>query len=389
MWQARTPRDRLVADSVLALALLVIAEIEVWAPSILSPESMPGPKWAVSISQAVVCGAVAFRRVRPFVALSVATAAQLLEAAAYGSNQGLGSFLPFAILVYSVGAYEDRPNALAGLGLTVVGASAHELLDPLRDEGGLTDTLPYYVVILMLWGTGRIVARQRALDHDRAVLRERTEQDRRAWEEEAVRSERARIARELHDVVSHTLGVVAVQAEAAADVIVEDPSAAMSALENIQRKAREGLADMRRMVGVLQPRSGDELEPQPCVDRIESLVDDVRTAGLEVELRIDGASSDVPPGVGVSVYRIVQESLTNALRHADASHASVAVTIGDQVDIVVTDDGHGSSDQESASGRGLIGMKERVSLAGGELDIGSVNGGGFRVHAVIPLEERP
>jgi signal transduction histidine kinase len=385
MRTVQSTRGRLVADSLLALAVLAVSQIEVWAPSVLAPESIPGPRWAVGLSQAIVCGSIAFRRVRPFAALAIASGAQLVEAAAYGANQGIGTFLPFAILVYSVAAYEDRVDALAGLAVTIVGSTAHELLDPLREEGGLTDTLPYYVVILMVWGTGRIVARQRALDRERATVAATLEQERGVLEAAAVKEERARIARELHDVVSHSLGVVAVQAEAAADILGEDPAYVSSALERIQTTARQGLDDMRRMVGVLRPEWGDPLEPQPGVDGLEQLVADVRETGLEVALEIQGDPTRVPPGTGVSVYRIVQESLTNAVRHARATRVQVRVALGDTVDVRVTDDGDGVDPDDGTTGYGLVGMRERVTLAGGTLEVGPREPRGFGVHAVLPL----
>jgi signal transduction histidine kinase len=208
--------------------------------------------------------------------------------------------------------------------------------------------------------------------------REREERIKRATTEE-----RARIARELHDVVTHNVSVMVVQAAAAGEIFDTDPQRAREAIGAVEETGRRALNELRRLLGVV---AGDEVGvlPQPSLDRVGELVDRVRAAGLEVELIEEGTPGQVPEGVGLSAYRIVQESLTNTLKHAFASHVIVRVRhFGDAVEVEVTDDGVGAA--LHSEGRGLIGMRERVAFYGGELDAGERAGGGYGVRARIPV----
>jgi signal transduction histidine kinase len=199
----------------------------------------------------------------------------------------------------------------------------------------------------------------------------------------AAAEERARIARELHDVVTHNVSVMVVQAAAAGEIFEQDPQRAREAIGAVEETGRRALNELRRLLGAV---TDDEVGvlPQPGLDRLGELVDSVRAAGLAVELIEEGTPGDIPAGVGLSAYRIVQESLTNTLKHAFASHVTIRVRhSGEGVEIEVTDDGVGAS--LHGEGRGLIGMRERVALYGGDLDAGSRAGGGYGVRARIPL----
>jgi signal transduction histidine kinase len=223
--------------------------------------------------------------------------------------------------------------------------------------------------------------------HEEAVRAEE------AREQEALRAaaeERRRIAREMHDVVAHSVSVMVVQAGGARRILERDPARAIAAGEQIERTGREALAEMRRLLGVLNPE-GEEpaaLAPQPTLDGLGALADRARAAGLPVSLHVEGAPRPLPTGVDLAAYRVVQEALTNALKHAGTTPTEVHVRWGaTQLELEILDRGPGGTADRATgeSGHGLVGMRERVRLYGGELETGRRRGGGFRVHARIPL----
>jgi signal transduction histidine kinase len=200
----------------------------------------------------------------------------------------------------------------------------------------------------------------------------------------AVSEEQARIARELHDVIAHSVSVIVVQAAAADDVFDERPDQARAALRSIEHAGRDALGELRRLLGAVQ--SADPSGPQPGLDRLDDLAEPLRAGGLDVVVRREGELAPLPVGVDVSAYRIVQEALTNTLRHARATSAEVTVRFAeDAVEVDVRDDGRAAGDGQGG-GRGLVGMRERAALVGGTLEAGPRPGGGYRVHARLPLE---
>lgn len=206
---------------------------------------------------------------------------------------------------------------------------------------------------------------------------------------EAVAAERAAIARELHDVVAHHMSVMVVQAGAARAMSGSDPAATAEALRQIEASGRTGLAEMRRLLEVLKAEEdGNGRAPQPGLARIDELLDAMRASGLPVEAVVEGSPQPLPPGVDLSAYRIVQEGLTNALRHAGGASARVVVRYeSDAVELEIADDGPGPpEDPEASGGHGLIGMRERIRLFGGELEAGPRPGGGFLLRARLPSE---
>ena len=217
------------------------------------------------------------------------------------------------------------------------------------------------------------------------------EREREVRAREAVAEERATIARELHDVIGHALNLVVIQAGGAQRVLESKPQLARESLASIELAGRQALTDMERMLGILHATEGadDRLSPQPGLDQVEGLAARVSEAGLTVELTVDGVPRTLPSSIDLSAYRIIQESLTNSLKHAGAANAFVAIHYGsDRLDLEITDDGRGDSRQSAKGeegGRGLIGMKERVALYGGELSVGPRPEGGFRVRARLPL----
>lgn len=204
----------------------------------------------------------------------------------------------------------------------------------------------------------------------------------------AVSDERAHIARELHDVIAHSVSVIVVQAAAADDVFDERPDQARAALRSIERSGREAMTELRRLLGAVRPEvEAHPTGPQPGLDRVEELAEPLRAGGLAVSVTREGEAAGLPAGVDLSAYRIVQEALTNTLRHARATQAEVTLRYGaDAVELEVLDDGDGiSAGEAGSSGQGLVGMRERATLLGGTLEAGPLAQGGYRVRAHLPL----
>jgi signal transduction histidine kinase len=277
----------------------------------------------------------------------------------------------------------DRRQAVAGL-LMIFGAQFVIVrFDP---QGSAGDIVFTDVVFSVVWLAGFLLGRK---FEEGDAAKERAAQLEREREEQAriaVAEERARIARELHDVVGHSVSVMTVQASGVRRLLREDQEREREALLTVERTGREALAEMRRMVGVLRrPEEAPALAPQPSLEHLDRLVDQAREAGLPVDLRIEGDAVELPAGVDLTAYRLVQEGLTNALKHARATRAEVLVNYGDgQIEVVVSDDGKGIGNGDGG-GHGLVGMRERVTVYGGELDAGPQPGGGYRLRAKLPL----
>jgi len=203
-------------------------------------------------------------------------------------------------------------------------------------------------------------------------------------------AERARLAREIHDVIAHSVSVMTVQSTAARRVIDRDRDRADGALAAIERTGRDALTELRRVLSVLRPVPGTaDFAPQRGIDDLEALAEQLHPAGLDVAVRFEGQRIRVPAALDVSVYRIAQEALTNTLKHASAQHATVVVRYRDDgVEVECTDDGHGAASTNGSVGHGLVGMRERALMLGGEIDTGPGPNGGYRVHARLPLEPR-
>ena len=383
MWRARTDRQRFAADALLGLVFGLVGQSDVWSGD---AASLPGPDWAISLAWLVAAACVAFRRRAPFAALAVASVATLLESAVYGAPEGLGAFLPFLVLFYSVAAYEKTSLAITGLGIALAAVATQAYLDPLNrgNRSNLVASLVFSAVTVAAWSCGFVVRRRRQARALRATSQARAARDRAEATRTAAADERARIARELHDVVSHSLGIVVVQAAAADELLDSDPDAARRAIEGIRRTARDGLVEMRRMLGVLRSLDPDSLDVQPGLGTLRALADEVTAAGLPVNLSVETGERPVSAGVAISTYRIVQESLTNSIKHSQATHVEVSVRCGETLELEIEDNGVGPDDDPRA-GHGLVGIRERVAALGGTLDVGRGVSGGFRLVAVLPL----
>ena len=329
---------------------------------------------------------LAARRRFPLAVLAIVLASGLAFAALDLPPDILWVAVPVA--VYSVAAYGDRWVALAGLAVAEAGLAVVQLTP---GRTGVNTWVGNMGFLAATWLLGHFVGIRRVYV---LQLEERTAELERAREElarRAVVEERLRLARELHDVVAHAMSVIAVQSGVGAHVADTQPKEAAKALGAIEATSRAALTELRRLLGVL--RQADEprgdLAPVPGLADLEGLLAEVARAGLAVKLRVNGTRPPLPAGVDLSAYRIVQEALTNVVKHAGSARAQVVVGYGDQeVTVEVTDDGRGVvtsvSDGRVGTGHGLIGMRERVQAFGGDLEVGPRPGGGFRVAARLP-----
>jgi len=290
--------------------------------------------------------------------------------------------LPAGVVVslYTVAAHCDRRTALrAALAAAVLLPAL--FLAP--GEDGQALFIPAALLLAIGWALGDNLRTRRAYLKEVEDKADRLEREREQNARRAAADEQARIARELHDVIAHNVSVMVVQAAAAGDVFDSQPAKAREALASIEHTGREALTELRRLLGAV--RAEDGKVPQPGLERLPALIDQVRAAGLDVDLNTDGDARQLPLGVDLSAYRIVQEALTNTLKHAHARRAEITLAYAhDALVVSITDDGRGSTGNGD-QGQGLIGMRERVALYDGELEVGPRAEGGFAVAARFPL----
>jgi signal transduction histidine kinase len=344
-----------------------------------------GPLWLDVVAiVAIISPLLARRRFPRGALLAIAIAAivaSLLDDRVVPANPMI--FLAGCAAVFLFAQLRHRRQAFAGL-VAALGVEALIVRsDPLAGPDEFVFVATFFAVV---WTIGFAFGRkfeEADLATERAARAER-EREQRA--RAAVAEERARIARELHDVVGHSVSVMTVQASGVRRLLRPDQEREREALLVVERTGREALAEMRRMVGVLRrPEEAPALAPQPSLEHLQRLVDQTREAGLPVELRVEGEAVQLPVGLDLTAYRLVQEGLTNALKHAQATRAEVVVSYSDgHVEVVVSDNGRAASGGEGG-GHGLVGMRERVSVYGGELDAGPQPGGGYRLRARLPL----
>ena len=350
-----------------------------------SEETIAGSRWWVAPLLLVPPAALLWRRTNPLVAVLGVWLPLAVHALVTG-DAALGLFLvwPSWVSLYALAAYGTRRQLGAGLAVAVAALVAHGLNDPANwtAESGWA-ALWWNLVLFVAPLVGGLVSgarRARALTTEKALV----EAEARA----AVAEERARIARELHDVVTHHVNLVVLQSMAASGMLDRDPERVREPLRVIEASGREALTEMRRLLGVLREDDAERpLTPQPGVDDVGTLVGTANESGLSVGLDVSGTPRRLPAGLGLTVYRIVQESLTNAARHAAGSRVGVSLRYEPgSVEVAVVDDGGEPTDSGAPSGgRGLLGMRERVALFAGTLDTGPSADGGFAVHARLPL----
>jgi len=371
----------MIADACLALGGAGLTAFAAWGPRGLVGTEIAGPLWLLALLPVLIGAALVLRRRAPLLMWTGIWTGVVLQ---YLVTRRGPQDLEFAVVLfvggYSLGAHASLRRAGAGLAISAVMILTSEgvLLAFSRHPAGASIGLAT-IPILACWLAGVVVrARRQSADLARrnAALRRLAEQ--------AAAAERARIARELHDIVAHHLSVIVLQAAGAR----ASGKATEEALENIESSGRQALAENRRLLGVMRDTGEDtELAPQPSIGELAALAETVRAAGLPVRLVIDGDHRGVPAAVDVSVYRIVQEALTNVLKHAGHARADVTIGCADgAVTIEVTDDGtREPGGQSPPGGHGLAGMRERAAIFGGELHAGPRPGGGFAVRARLPL----
>jgi signal transduction histidine kinase len=365
----------------LALALLLGV---VLLQSAFDEQGLKEPGWAVIPLIELTALPLALRRSRPIAVLAITLAAAMIGDLVFGGFQLPGP----VIALYTVAAHCERRLSLAIAGATgaalVIPALGNAVSEPIF-------VVAMYAVFAAAWALGDGLRSRRAYLAELEARAEHAEREQEERARRAVAEEQARIARELHDVVSHNVSVMVVQAAAGGDVFATHPERAREALGSIESTGREALAELRRLLGVVRPAEENTrpgFAPQPGLARLPELVEQVAAAGLEVELTVAGEPRELPAGVDLSAYRIVQEALTNTLKHAQASKADVALRYGDaSLELEVLDDGSGTG--AGGAGRGVIGMRERAALFGGELLAGPRPSGGFAVRARLPLGGPP
>jgi signal transduction histidine kinase len=331
-----------------------------------------------------------WRRRHPLGVLT-ATILVLLTAQALLDTNATSYLGPYAA-AYALARYGSRRQAalgLAGLGLAAVANAAIVQFVPGGDR--VTALLPGAtgIMILIAWGVGRYVRVRRDYLDTLVAYAHQLEVERDEKARSAVLEERRRIARELHDQVAHHLGIAAVQTGAARRWLDRDSERAGAAMASAEAAVRVALTTMPVILEALRTDDAGDLAPQPTLRDLESLIARVTDAGLPVDLRFEGERRALNPAVELTAYRIVQEALTNTMKHAGVAHATVCLSFdADQLEIEVADDGAGAAARnDSAGGLGLIGMRERVEVLGGTLATGPRDGGGFSVRAVLPVAE--
>jgi signal transduction histidine kinase len=383
-WGGRLPRW--VPDSALGVVLLAPMILSVVDRPIVPSDVVFKPINALGIL--LVLGAVlplALRRTFPFEVFVVQTVCIVVFA---GADYSLGA-LPLLTVIgsYTVGAYcRPRQIAIAFVMLVVALVGLWIIDIPDFSLGDVVSNVVLYTAALSIgWAVQSRRMRLEAAE-ERAAILEREQEEERA---RAIADERLHIAQELHDVVAHSMSVIAVQAGVGLHVADADAAEAKRALENISNASRSSLAELRRLLGVLRDDgSGANYVPAPGLADLDRLAREVSDAGTPVEVHVDGPLDDIPPGVDLTGYRIVQEALTNVLKHAGPSSAHVAVEHRPgSLHIEVRDDGRGVNGRSSGAGHGLVGMRERVAVYGGRLDVGPAVGGGFKVVADLPYAD--
>jgi signal transduction histidine kinase len=371
---------RQLIDYGIPLALAVVAVIEVATSSDIDAPWPLGIAFALGTTVPLL-----WRRRAPLVVLVVVFVSLAVADETYSmANNASSPFAGLLIATYASGAYTNRRDgwiAAALIGIVLV-AMAFSI-----GEDVIGDMLFIGGILYAVWGAATIVRSRQELAGALAARTVELEHEREENARLAVAEERARIARELHDVVAHNLSIMVLQAGAERRAIGDERPQTTEALATIEDTGRTAMAEMRRLLGMLR-RSDDELAlaPQPSLRYLDDLVSQVREAGLPVDLRVEGAPRAVAPGVDLSAYRIIQEALTNALKHAGPARARVTVRYGDnELDIEIADDGTGAAAPAPAGGHGLVGMRERVALFGGDLAAGRRLSGGYVVRAKLPL----
>ncbi len=369
----------MVFDLLVAAVVLVLGQLEAWAGA--GATHRQGPPWAEALAYGLGAVLLVARRVEPLGVFAALVAVYVLEFAVFGSPEGFGVAVPPMIAAYSVARWERRRPAWWGLVLVLVLGVAWIGFDPVSaSTAARARQAVWWSPWVIAWLVGALV-RGRVQNAEQRRLRREERASR------AVTEERNRIARELHDVIGHSVSIMTVQASAVRRRLDDGQVAEREALETVETTGRQALAEMRRMVGVLR-QSGEEVdrEPAPGLAELTRLVERFRGAGLPVDVAVTGQPQPLAPGLDLTAYRLVQEGLTNSLRHA-ISPTRAEVSIGytpERLELAIRDDG-GPVAPGAEPGHGLLGLRERVSVYGGDLIARPRPGGGFELLATLPV----
>ena len=359
-------------DRILAAVLLVVAEIEVWLTL-----DAGGHRLLAAVVAPIVAACLALRRRYPFAAGIVAQTATMIQFAITSDVQIIATSVAWFCVLYGLTVWTTQRQFVSGAAYVAVTNFL-----PLAWYGRAGSIFPFGVVTLVVM----LLIRRVLGDRDRRLRLAERERDVAA--REAVVEERARIARELHDAIAHNVSMMVVQAGAERRVLPPEQSATREVLETVEQIGRGALTEMRRLVGMLRSDAEEPLAPQPGLRDLPTLVGQVREAGLPVELEIVGESRELPVGLELSAYRIVQEALTNALKHAGEASATVRVVYRpDSLELEIADNGAGTAAAAlvESGGHGLVGMRERVALYGGRFEAAREAAGGFAVRVALPI----
>jgi signal transduction histidine kinase len=357
-------------DLIVAVVLAIASELETWLGSTSGRERL-----VVAIAGPLMASTVAVRRRYPAAAGIAAALVANIVAIAWKPPNTVSFGVAWLCSIYALTVW-TTPRLFA-IGAAVLA------LPPLvavavrgEPKGGASFTVITLVVMLLV----------RRVLGDRERRAQIAERERDLVAREAVVEERARIARELHDVIAHHVSMIVLQAGAERRVLDGANTSTREVLETVERTGRSALTEMRRLLGMLRGDANEPLTPQPGLRDVPILVTQLREAGLPVELNVKGERRELPVGIELSAYRIVQEALTNSLKHAGEARASVNIRYGpDSLELEIADDGAGASAPVPSGGHGLVGMRERVALYGGRLDAGRRPSGGFVVRVLLPV----
>jgi len=366
---ARLRADPVRVDWILAAVFTVLSQWAVWAG-----DGGVAHRLGESALSLAITVPIAMRRRWPTLVGTMVPAVSTVEYAAFGGSSVAYPLANFFAL-YALAVWTTTRRFVIGVAVLAVAVLGGSAID-----GYLVGSADYLAVVIVVM----LFARRIVGDRERRA--ELAERERDVASREAVLDERARIARELHDAIAHNVSMMVLQAGAERRVLNDPSGGTRETLEAIERSGRSALVEMRRLVGMLRSDKSDPLAPQPGIQDLPILVDQLREAGLPVDLAVDGSPSGLPVGIELSAYRIVQEALTNVLKHAGDAHATVRVRYtADSLELEIVDDGRGQRTDAVRGGHGLVGMRERVALYGGRFSAGHRPNGGFAVHVLLPV----
>lgn len=369
-------------DQMLAAGLGVLYGLEV-----LFSGEVEHHRGSAALVAVLLAASLVVRRTMPVLPLvAVIAVIQLNHTVLPGLGEGGGFMIALIVTIFSAGSYLHGWMLVLG-GIIVGGIIPLAALDP-RQPPAVGDWIFFVVFLGTPFLAGVLFRRRRERDREMTEIARRAQQEGEARAGEAVATERARIARELHDVVAHAISVIVVQARGGRRVLAQDTASARVAFDVIEHAGEQALTEMRRLLALLRETEppAAALQPQPSLGRIDVLAAEMSASGLPVEVVREGVPIELPPGLDLSAYRIVQEALTNALKHAGPAHAQVVLRyLPDMLEVEVLDDGDGTG-AGGGSGHGLTGVQERVEVYGGHLRAGTRPGGGFVVRARLPVQ---